>query len=236
MIELRHLHKDYVINQQHISALKDINLTISRGEIFGILGKSGAGKSTLLRCMNLLEKPTRGQVLVNHIDLTTLPTAQLRIQRHKIGMIFQHFNLLESRNVFDNIALPLEVIHTSAKDIQERVSTLLALVNLTDKQHYLPSQLSGGQKQRVAIARALAAEPHVLLCDEATSSLDPAATQAILQLLKEINQTLGLTIVLITHEHAVVKQICDRVGVIEEGELIEQDVTSNIRYLKQAAE
>ncbi|TAK75483.1 MAG: ATP-binding cassette domain-containing protein [Gammaproteobacteria bacterium] len=224
MIELRALHKNYYVNKQPLPALKNINLTIRRGEIFGVLGKSGAGKSTLLRCINLLEKPTSGHVIVNNVELTTLSTKQLREHRHKIGMIFQHFNLLDSRTVFENVALPLEIIHQSKAAIQKKVSALLELVDLTERQHHLPSQLSGGQKQRVAIARALAADPHVLLCDEATSSLDPESTQSILNLLKKINREFGLTILLITHELDVVKQICDRVGVIEEGQLIEKVV------------
>ncbi len=224
MIELRELNKTYCVNNQYIHTLKDVELKIRRGEIFGILGKSGAGKSTLLRCVNLLEKPTSGRVIVNDVDLTSLSTHQLREHRHKIGMIFQHFNLLESRTVFGNIALPLEIIHRPKAEIQQKVSNLLELVDLTDRKHHLPSQLSGGQKQRVAIARALAAEPHVLLCDEATSSLDPESTQAILNLLKKINREFGLTILLITHELDVVKQICDRVGIMEKGRLIEQSV------------
>src|SRR5579883_1939635 len=224
MIELRELNKTYCVNNQYIHTLKDVELKIRRGEIFGILGKRGAGKSTLLRCVNLLEKPTSGRVIVNDVDLTSLSTHQLREHRHKIRMIFQHFNLLESRTVFGNIALPLEIIHRPKAEIQQKVSNLLELVDLTDRKHHLPSQLSGGQKQRVAIARALAAEPHVLLCDEATSSLDPESTQAILNLLKKINREFGLTILLITHELDVVKQICDRVGIMEKGRLIEQSV------------
>lgn len=228
MIELRNVNKTYLINKHKIEALKNINLTVKRGEIVGVLGKSGAGKSTLLRCVNLLERPTSGQVFVNQIELTALPIAELRAQRHKIGIIFQHFNLLASRTAFDNIALPLEILHVPKREIEKKVTALLKLVDLADKRDYLPSQLSGGQKQRVAIARALAAEPHVLLSDEATSALDTESTQSILKLLKKINEEFGLSILLITHELEVVKQICHRVGVIHRGELIEQDTAINV--------
>ncbi len=209
-------------------ALKHINLNIARGEIFGVLGKSGAGKSTLLRCVNLLERPTSGTVSVNNTDLTTLSNSELRSHRHKIGMIFQHYNLLESCTVFDNIALPLKILGMTPTHIQQKVASLLELVNLSDKSANFPKQLSGGQKQRVGIARALAADPHVLLCDEATSALDSESTTSILHLLKQINRQLNLTILMITHELEVVKQICDRVGIIHQGELVEQDSTVNI--------
>lgn len=228
MIELKQINKIYQINQHSYHVLKNIDLTIQRGEIFGIIGKSGAGKSTLLRCVNLLEKPTSGQVIVNDTDLTTLSTQQLREHRHKIGVIFQHFNLLKSRTVFENIALPLEIIREPANAIQQRVFALLELIGLADKKNHFPSQLSGGQKQRVAIARALAAKPHVLLSDEATSALDPESTKSTLALLKKINRELGVTILLITHELDVIKQICGRAGVIHAGELIEQDTALNI--------
>lgn len=228
MIALKQLNKIYHVNNQDFQALKNINLSVGQGEIFGLLGKSGAGKSTLLRCVNLLEKPTSGHVYINGIDLTTLSTAALREQRHKIGLIFQHFNLLESRTAFENIALPMEIINCPQEKINEKVSSLLALIGLAHRKNYYPSQLSGGQKQRVAIARALATDPYVLLCDEATSALDPESTKSILDLLKRINRELGLTILLITHELEVIKQICDRVGVISDGELIEQDLAINI--------
>lgn len=228
MIELRNVNKIYSVNNENFQALTNINLTVRRGEVFGVLGRSGAGKSTLLRCVNLLEKPTSGQVCVNGVDLTTLSSSLLRAHRHKIGIIFQHFNLLESRTAYENIALPLEIIHLSKNEIQKKVESLLELVGLKDKRNYLPSQLSGGQKQRIAIARALAADPHVLLCDEATSALDTESTHSILSLLKKINRQLGLTILLITHELEVIKQICDRVGIIDRGQLIEQDSTLNI--------
>ncbi|OGT58638.1 MAG: methionine ABC transporter ATP-binding protein [Gammaproteobacteria bacterium RIFCSPHIGHO2_12_FULL_42_10] len=228
MISLRHINKLYHTGKSTLVALDDINLTIRKNEIFGILGKSGAGKSTLLRIVNLLERPTSGEVIVDNISLTTLSSRALRMHRQKIGMIFQHFNLLESRSLFDNVALPLEIQSCSKDVIDKKVSTLLELVGLADKHHHFPSELSGGQKQRVGIARALASHPAVLLCDEATSALDTESTQSILNLLKKINRELGLTILLITHELEVVKQVCDRVGVLHHGRLIEEDATVNI--------
>lgn len=228
MITLKQLSKTYYIQNKPFQALENIDLEIKRGEIYGVLGKSGAGKSTLLRCINLLEKPTSGQVIVNGVDLTLLSLRELREHRHQIGMIFQHFNLLESRTIFDNIALPLEIIGESRSAINKKVTSLLALVGLSHKTHFYPSQLSGGQKQRVGIARALATDPDVLLCDEATSALDSESTQSILSLLRSINRELGITILLITHELDVIKKICDRVGVIHEGRLVEQDTTLNL--------
>jgi len=228
MITLRQLNKIYFVNQEKFQALDNINLTINKGEIFGVLGKSGAGKSTLLRCVNLLERPSSGHVMVNGVDLTDLSVARLRQERHKIGVIFQHFNLLTSRTVFENIALPLEILGMPETHIQKKVTTLLELVGLSDKRQHFPNQLSGGQKQRVGIARALASDPHVLLCDEATSALDIESTQSILSLLKAINKDWGLTILLITHELDVVKQICDRVGIIHQGQLVEQNTTVTI--------
>ena len=222
MITLKNLNKTYRIKKREIHALDNINLHIPRGKIFGILGKSGAGKSTLLRCVNLLERPTSGQVIVNAIDLTTLSPRQLKMQRRKIGMIFQHFNLLESRTVAENIALPFELIAEPKASIQEKVSALLGLVHLKEHHDHYPSQLSGGQKQRVAIARALATQPDILLCDEATSALDTHSTATILRLLKEINEALGVTILLITHELDVIKQICHYAAVLDHGQLIEQ--------------
>jgi D-methionine transport system ATP-binding protein len=206
----------------HVQALKGISLTINDGEIFGIIGKSGAGKSTLVRCINMLEKPTSGKVIIDDKELTAMSDSQLRAERKNIGMIFQHFNLLSSRTVFDNIAFPLELIGASKEVIASKVESLLELVGLTDRQYNYPSQLSGGQKQRVGIARALASDPKILLCDEATSALDPQTTQSILELLKDINKRLGITIVIITHEMAVIKAICDRVAVIEGGVIKEQ--------------
>lgn len=225
MIEFVHLNKVYQTPNGPLPALKDINLKINSGEIFGIIGKSGAGKSTLIRCANLLERPTSGQVLVAGQELTHLSDAGLRQARRKIGMIFQHFNLLSARTVYDNIALPLELIHTSKKQIAEKVLPLLELTGLADKAKAYPAQLSGGQKQRVAIARALACQPDVLLCDEATSALDVHTTTKILQLLQEINQQLKLTILLITHEMDVIKLITDRVALLENGNIIEQTDT-----------
>nr|WP_206085040.1 methionine ABC transporter ATP-binding protein [Megasphaera hexanoica] len=202
--------------------MKGISLTIHDGEIFGIIGKSGAGKSTLVRCINMLEKPTTGKVIIDDKELTAMSDSQLRAERKNIGMIFQHFNLLSSRTVFDNIAFPLELAGASKEIIRSKVDSLLELVGLSDRQFNYPSQLSGGQKQRVGIARALASDPKILLCDEATSALDPQTTKSILELLKDINKRLGITIVIITHEMAVIKEICDRVAVIEGGVIKEQ--------------
>lgn len=227
MISLLQLNKLYQCGGQDIVALKNINLQVSQGEIFGVVGKSGAGKSTLIRCVNLLERPTSGSIRVAGQDLTGLSAAELVIARRQIGMIFQHFNLLESATVFDNIALPLVLAGQSKKTIVNHVLPLLELVELADKMHHYPSELSGGQKQRVAIARALANKPKVLLCDEATSALDPQTTKSILRLLDNINQQMGLTILLITHEMEVVKQICDRVGILEKGEIVEQATTTD---------
>lgn len=222
MIQLTHVEKYYKTPSSSIHALKNINLTVNAGKIFGIIGKSGAGKSTLIRCVNLLEKPSSGKIIVDNQELTTLSATELRSARHKIGMIFQHFNLLSSRTVYQNVALPLIFMGYSKAAIRAAVEPLLELVGLTDKKNTYPHQLSGGQKQRVAIARALASNPKVLLCDEATSALDPGTTQAILALLHDINQRLGLTILLITHEMDVIKQVCDQVALIEHGEIIEQ--------------
>ncbi len=203
-------------------ALKDVHLSVRRGEIVGIIGRSGAGKSTLARCVNMLERPTSGRIVVGGEDLTTLDGERLRQARRAIGMIFQHFNLLSSRTVFDNIALPLELQRTPRAEIRERITPLLDLVGLADKRDRYPAALSGGQKQRVGIARALASQPSVLLCDEATSALDPETTKSILLLLKDINIKLGLTILLITHEMQVIKEICDRVVVLDQGRVVEQ--------------
>ena len=222
MIELQHIDKVYHTASGDLHALKDINLTINEGEIFGIIGLSGAGKSTLVRCINMLEKPTSGKVMVDGQEMTALGEEQLRKARQNIGMIFQHFNLLSSRTVFGNIAFPLEIQGMDKAAIQKKVEPLLDLVGLKDRADHYPSQLSGGQKQRVGIARALARDPKVLLCDEATSALDPQTTESILNLLRDINKRLHITIVMITHQMNVVKEICDRVAVIENGEIIEQ--------------
>lgn len=227
MINLVQLNKVYQSNGEDTLALKDINLHIARGEIVGVVGKSGAGKSTLIRCVNLLERPTTGTVEVAGQDLMVMSPAELMIARRQLGMIFQHFNLLQSATVYDNIALPLTLARHSRQDIERTILPLLELVELSDKRFNYPGQLSGGQKQRVAIARALANNPKVLLCDEATSSLDPQTTRSILALLDNINRQMGLTILLITHEMDVVKQICDRVAILEKGEIVEQATTTD---------
>lgn len=228
MIELKNIHKQFIVNNKTITALNDVSLTVNQGEIFGVIGVSGAGKSTLIRCVNLLERPSSGNVVVDGDDLTILKATDLTKARQKIAMIFQHFNLLSSKTVFDNIALPLVLKGESKQKIKTKVLELVELVGLSGKEFSYPANLSGGQKQRVAIARALAADPKVLLCDEATSALDPSTTNAILQLLKEINQRLNLTILLITHEMEVIKRICDKVAVIEQGVLVEQGSVSEI--------
>ena len=222
MIELSQIEKTYESPSGPVHALKGINLSIGRGEIYGIIGLSGAGKSTLIRCINMLERPTKGKVIVDGQDMTAMNDRELRQARKSIGMIFQHFNLLSSATVYDNIAFPLRLVHLSEKDIRAKVEPLLELVGLKDKAHQYPSQLSGGQKQRVGIARALASEPKVLLCDEATSALDPQTTKAILELIRDINQKLALTVVVITHEMQVIKDICDKVAVIENGVIAEK--------------
>ena len=228
MIKLNNITKIFTLPDKKLTALDNVSLHVPKGQICGVIGASGAGKSTLIRCVNLLERPTHGAVLIDDVDLTQLSDAELVKTRRQIGMIFQHFNLLTSRTVFENVALPLELENKSKAEIQEKTAALLALVGLSDKHNVYPANLSGGQKQRVAIARALASDPKVLLCDEATSALDPATTQSILKLLKEINRTLGITILLITHEMEVVKRICDQVAVIDKGRLIEQGTVSEI--------
>ena len=228
MIKLNNITKIFTLPDKKLTALDDVSLHVPKGQICGVIGASGAGKSTLIRCVNLLERPTHGAVVIDDVDLTQLSDAELVKTRRQIGMIFQHFNLLTSRTVFENVALPLELENKSKAEIQEKTTALLALVGLSDKHNVYPANLSGGQKQRVAIARALASDPKVLLCDEATSALDPATTQSILKLLKEINRTLGITILLITHEMEVVKRICDQVAVIDKGRLIEQGTVSEI--------
>ncbi|MBS5046942.1 MAG: ATP-binding cassette domain-containing protein [Firmicutes bacterium] len=228
MIELRHISKDFGTGEHAVHAVQDVSLTVETGEIFGIIGFSGAGKSTLVRCINLLERPTSGEVLLDGQELTALPPKQLRQAHKKIGMIFQHFNLMPSRTVAGNVAYPLRGSGLSREQIAAKVQSLLELVGIGDKADAFPSQLSGGQKQRVAIARALANDPSVLLCDEATSALDPQTTKAILHLLRDLNAKLGLTIVLITHEMAVVREICHRVAVMEHGRVAEQGEVFNV--------
>ncbi len=220
MIRLEHVSKCFETGKQTVEAVKDVSLHIEKGKIAGVIGFSGAGKSTLARCVNLLERPTEGTVTVGGAELTALSEKQLREKRKKIGMIFQHFNLFASRTVYGNVAYPLR--GRSKQEISEKVKSLLDLVGLADKADAYPSQLSGGQKQRVAIARALANDPEVLLSDEATSALDPETTRSILALLKEVNRSLGITIVIITHEMQVVKEICDQVYVMENGQVVEQ--------------
>lgn len=222
MIELKHVTKTFSSATHDVHACKDISLTIQDGDIYGIIGFSGAGKSTLVRCINLLEEVTSGEVWIDGVDITKLNGKDLREVRKKIGMIFQHFNLMPSRTVAQNIAYPLKGSGLSKEEINGKIDELLELVDLKEKRDSYPSQLSGGQKQRVAIARSLASNPSVLLCDEATSALDPQTTHSILSLLKEVNRKLNLTIVLITHEMAVVKSICNQVAVMENGNVVEQ--------------
>ena len=224
MIELSGLTKTF---ENHV-ALHDVNLFIQEGEIFGIIGKSGAGKSTLLRCINLLERPDCGDVLIDEVNITRLSARDLRHARHKTAMIFQQFNLLNALTVYDNIALPMRIQGMDEDVIASKINELLPLVELSDKIQAFPAQLSGGQKQRVAIARALSCSPKILLCDEATSALDPETTDAILMLLKKINALYGITIVLITHEMGVVKRICHRLAVIEGGKLIETTALASV--------
>lgn len=223
MIYLKNICKTFIDdNKKEVHAVNDVSLTINDGDIFGIIGFSGAGKSTLVRCINLLERPTSGTVEVDGKDLTKLSEKELRESRKKIGMIFQHFNLFPSRTIFGNVAFPLQGSGLSKVEIAAKVRNLLELVGISEKENAYPSQLSGGQKQRVAIARALANDPDILLCDEATSALDPQTTKAILDLLKDLNKKLGITIVVITHEMAVVKEICNKVAVMEKGRVVEE--------------
>lgn len=227
-IAIRNLTKQFDIKGHTIIALSDINLSIEKGDIFGIIGMSGAGKSTLVRSINYLEKPTEGQILIDGVDLAGLTERELRKKRSEIGMIFQNFNLLEQRNVLDNVCFPLEISGVKKKEARRRAMELLQTVSLQDKEKAYPSQLSGGQKQRVAIARALATNPKILLCDEATSALDPQTTGSILSLLKEINETLGITIVIITHQMSVVTDICHKVAIIDNGRLVEEGLVEQI--------
>jgi D-methionine transport system ATP-binding protein len=221
MITISGLSKTFTTPYGNVFALKNINLQIEQGDIFGVIGFSGAGKSTLIRCLNRLEEPDSGTIKIGDQEITSLDKRQLREARKRIGMIFQHFNLFDSKTVFGNVAFPLEVAGLPKKQIKSRVDQLLELVELTDKTNAYPSQLSGGQKQRVGIARALANNPEVLLSDEATSALDPKTTYSILELLRNINQKLNLTIVLITHEMDVLRRICNHMAVIEDGEITE---------------
>ena len=227
-IEVKHLTKTFEQKGIVVEALKDINLNIEAGDIYGIIGMSGAGKSTLVRCLNYLEKPTDGQVIIAGQDLGALSEKELRKQRSDIAMIFQHFNLLMQKNVLDNVCFPLLIQKVNKKEAKERARELLQIVGLSEKEKAYPAQLSGGQKQRVAIARALASNPKILLCDEATSALDPQTTASILDLLKQINKDLGITIVIITHQMAVIREICNRVAIIEHGVLVENGLVEDI--------
>ncbi len=228
MIAVKGLTKTFGTGNGAVTALRDIDLSIREGEIFGIIGLSGAGKSTLVRCMNYLERPTEGSVTVNGKRLGALSRGELLSARREIGMIFQQFNLLMQKTAIDNICFPLEIAGVSKRDARERARELLKIVDLEERENAYPSQLSGGQKQRVAIARALAPNPKVLLCDEATSALDPTTTRSILSLLKEINRTLGITIVVITHEMSVIEEICDRVAIIDHSRIAEVGEVSDI--------
>ena len=221
LIELNHLTKTFKGKTQTVDALKDINLQIEQGDIFGIIGMSGAGKSTLVRCINFLERPTSGSVVIDGKDLASLTPKELRQLRQQVSMIFQHFNLLSQRDVRGNIAFAMEIAGMKRPQIEKRIDELLEIVGLTDRQHNYPSQLSGGQQQRVAIARALATNPKIILCDEATSALDPTTTTSILNLLREINRNMGITIVIITHEMSVVESTCTHVAIIDDGRLAE---------------
>ena len=225
MISIKKVNKIY---SNGFHAVKDVDLEIKKGDIFGIIGLSGAGKSSLIRLLNRLEEPTSGEIIIDGVDITSLSKDELLEKRKKIGMIFQHFNLMRSRTVYQNIEFPLKKTKLTKNEREEKIASLLELVGLTDKRDAYPSQLSGGQKQRVAIARALANDPKVLLCDEATSALDPQTTQSILKLLKKVNEEMGITIVLITHEMAVVKDICDRVAIMEEGTVVEAGNTVDV--------
>lgn len=228
IIEIKNLKKIFKSKNNEITALDNINLQIFKGEIFGIIGLSGAGKSTLVRCMNLLEKPTKGNVIFDNNDLSALKHKELLKIRQSIGMIFQQFNLLMQRNALDNICFPLEISGISKKEARIRAIELLKIVGLEDKANSYPSQLSGGQKQRIAIARAIATNPKVLLCDEATSALDPNTTNSILSLLKQINKQLKITIVIITHEMSIIEQICERVAIIDKSTIAEIGKVSQI--------
>ncbi|WP_269920257.1 methionine ABC transporter ATP-binding protein [Caldifermentibacillus hisashii] len=222
MIDIKNLTKTYFSKDREVKAVDNVSITIHDEEIFGIVGYSGAGKSSLLRCINLLERPTSGKITVDGVDLTKLDNKRLRQARLKIGMIFQHFNLVSQKTVAENIAFALKASKTPKNKIEKRVDELLDMVGLADKKDVYPGQLSGGQKQRVGIARALANNPKVLLCDEATSALDPTTTKSILNLLKKINKELNITIVIITHEMDVVKEICHRMAIMENGRIVEQ--------------
>lgn len=228
MIKIENLSKDFPMGKEKLTAVNNVSLKINKGEIFGIIGLSGAGKSTLIRCINRLEEPSGGKIIIDGIDITSLNKEDLRKSRKEIGMIFQHFNLLSQKTVYENIAFPLRLEGQSNAQIEKRVNELLTYVELSDKKYSYPSQLSGGQKQRVAIARAIANKPKLLLSDEGTSALDPKTTKSILALLNKIRNQLGLTIVMITHQMEVVKEVCDRVAIMENGRVIEVNTVENL--------
>ena len=221
IIKVENVSKTFHTKGGEVTALQDINLEIEKGDIYGIIGLSGAGKSTLVRCLNLLEKPTEGNVFVKDRNILELSPKELRLERRNIGMIFQHFNLLMQRNVLENICFPMEIAGVGKKEAEKKALSLLETVGMEEKAKAYPAQLSGGQKQRVAIARVLSNNPEILLCDEATSALDPQTTKSILELLKQINETLGITIVVITHEMSVIQEICNKVAVLETGHVVE---------------
>lgn len=228
MIELKNVSKTFASDGGEVDALKGVSLTINDGDIYGIIGMSGAGKSTLVRCINLLERPSSGEVVVNGQELCSMSPSELRQARRKITMIFQHFNLLMQRTCLKNVCFPMEISGVSKKDAEKRAMELLELVGLPDKANAYPSQLSGGQQQRIAIARALATDPEVLLCDEATSALDPKTTRQILELIRDINAKLGITVVIITHQMSVVKEICNHVAILDEGSVAEEGLVAAV--------
>ena len=228
MIEIKHLSKTFQMKDGAVNALKNIDLTIPDGSIYGIIGMSGAGKSTLVRCINLLERPTEGSVVIDGTAMETLSPAALRERRRDITMIFQQFNLLMQRSCLKNICFPMELAGVKKADAEKRARELLEMVGLPDKANAYPAQLSGGQQQRIAIARALATDPKVLLCDEATSALDPKTTHAILELIRDINQRLGITVIIITHQMSVVEEICNRVAILDSGSVVEEGVVSEV--------
>lgn len=237
MIEIKNLVKKYKTSDGYITAINNINLSIKDGEIYGVIGLSGAGKSSLVRCINLLETPTSGEIIVDGVNLSNKTGKELQTERKKIGMVFQHFNLLMNKTVYENVAFPMKINKFPNDEIQKRVPELLDLVGLLDKKDSYPSELSGGQKQRVGIARALSAYPSLIMCDEATSALDPYTTKQILELLKEVNEKLGITIIIITHEMDVIKSTCDKVAIMENGNIIEDGAVEEvlIRPKTQAA-
>ena len=228
MIKLENVSKTFTSGSGEVEAVRNIDLEIEKGDIFGIIGLSGAGKSTLVRCLNLLERPTEGRVYVNGKDMIKLTNKELSVERRSIGMIFQHFNLLMQRNVLDNVAFPLEIAGEKRKNAREKAKNYLDIVGLSEKAAAYPAQLSGGQKQRVAIARVLASDPKILLCDEATSALDPQTTKSILELIKEINRDMGITVVIITHEMSVVQEICNKVAVLDHGNKVEEGTVEEL--------